>query len=130
VAYDGADILKIQVTRAERSTRVWETLNKKGSATNKYPTVDEAADALRDTIEAKGKNIKDKSQRAEILLALDATETASQVFELVVDSFCRRHGLWARQLGFRGIWVVGPTATLTTRLDNLGPTKVNSGRER
>lgn len=86
----------------------------------KYSTVDDAADALRDAVKAKEMNIEDKSQRAELLLALDATETGSHVFGQVVDSFRRLYGSWARQLGFKGIWVVGPIAKLTIRLDKQG----------
>jgi len=116
-ARDGNEVLEIQVTRAEINEHIWKTLSRDRDVSGGYRTADEAADALRDAIIPKGN--MDKSRRAKLILALDATETASHAFRPVVDSFRRRYGEWARQLCFKGIWVVGPTADLTSRLDSL-----------
>jgi len=114
-AHDGTKILKIQVTRAIQDQELWMRLAKAGERTKQYQTADEAADELRDAIKAKEKI--PPGQRKEITLALDATETPGQVFQLVVKSFQGRHGSWSRRLGFGTIWVVGPIAELTFRLD-------------
>jgi len=108
-------ILEIQVTRAETNQQVWRTLSKEREVQAGPQTADQTADALRESIQAK-ENL-DKSRRAKLILALDATETASHAFRPVIESFRRRHSERARRLGFGGIWVVGPTADLTSRLD-------------
>jgi hypothetical protein len=117
-AYDGPNVLKIQITRSEYDTSFWRNIGTKGTASNVYPSIEDAADALRNVIREKSeKKIVTLSQRSNILLALDATETPSHVLDVVVRSFRERHGQAARSLGFRGIWVVGPFAHLTFRLD-------------
>jgi hypothetical protein len=114
-ARDGDEILAIQVTRAEIEGKVWKRLAQTGETSAKL-FAEEAADSLHDAIDKKAKRTP-PAQRAEILLALDATETVSHTFEPVLRSFGERYGSWARSLNFRGIWIVGPNVSLTSRLD-------------
>lgn len=116
IAVDGATRLLVQVTRAERKPTLWARLAAAGHVKGKN-SVEEAADALRSSISHKAKRTT-QAQRAELLLALDATETAGLALDSVVATFRCRHGPWAVGLGYRAIWLVGPTCRLTSRLDN------------
>lgn len=117
-ARDGEEVLKIQVTRPVRD--VWEPLKHAGLATKDYPSAQQIAAELQLAIQDKVDRLKNQLQPSQlkgITLALNATMTPSSAFGSVVESFRRRHGTWARGVGFKDIWVVGPTADLTFRLD-------------
>jgi hypothetical protein len=114
-ADDGANRLRIQVTRAEGSRGFWARLANKGRIKGNVP-VDALADVLRKSIERKAMKTAEQ-QRPGVLLALDATETAGLVLDGVVAMFQRKHGAWAAGLGFQSIWLVGPNTRLTSRLD-------------
>jgi hypothetical protein len=49
---------------------------------------------------------------------LDATETPDLAFTQIVNSFRAYHGMWAKELGFKSIWIVGPVEDLVHRLDS------------
>jgi hypothetical protein len=51
------------------------------------------------------------------VLALDALRSPGHVMPQVVHDFRTRHSDWAQCLGYSEIWLVGPTAALTYRLD-------------
>jgi hypothetical protein len=119
IACDGSKFLKIQVTRAERDQKLWKELNTLNEV-SKSTTCEELANALKAAIQAKANKIS-SHQRKELILALDATDLPSHAFQPVIDSFRNRHGNWAVGLGFKGIWVVGPNVTLTSRLDEQAP---------
>jgi hypothetical protein len=124
-AYDGDRVLNVQITRAHRHPDLWRDLARFHKVTVPPTTADNAADDLLCAITEKASNkIVTPGQRQELVLALDATQTPIHVFQDVVRSFLRRHGSWARGLGFRGIWVIGPTAEITFRLDTKGPEHV------
>jgi hypothetical protein len=76
--------------------------------------VDRAADDLRTAIDHKSRIAA--SQRASLVLALDATKTPGHALHAVTTSFTARHGSWASSLRFRAIWIVGHGVALTTRL--------------
>lgn len=114
-ARDDTEVLAIQVTRAEREGNVWKRLAQTSETSAKL-SAEEAADSLRNAIDKKARKTP-LAQRAEIILALDATETVSHTFEPVLRSFAERHGSWARSLNFRGMWIIGPNVSLTSRLD-------------
>jgi hypothetical protein len=107
--------LCIQITRAETDGRVWKTLAETGTSSAQL-SADSAADALHEAIERKARKTTPED-RLQITLALDATETVSHAFGPVLRSFASRHGNWARELKFNGIWLVGPSVALTSRLD-------------
>jgi len=110
-ASDGEEVLKIQVTRAEPSQRFWQKLSTAGQVAG-CSTVDDSTDILRAAIDRKS-----VSASNDVVLALDATDTPGFAFQAVTDSFRKRHGPWAAHIGFKQIWLVGPTARLTERLD-------------
>ncbi len=111
---DGKTKLKIQVVRAEAGPALRRSVAR-GDTVEGQPSSDEIADSLRAAIEH-------KRTRAfgDIVLALDATETPRFTFAPVTTSFRKRHGVWATQIGFNQIWVVGPIPDLVERLDIQG----------
>jgi hypothetical protein len=120
VARNGAgDRLQVQVTRIERAA--WEVLGRHGQATlGRGP--EELAAAIRAAVESKGDPSPQHrggipaGQRPEILLALDAISSPAYAHEAVVAAFLAGHREWAAGLGFRAVWLVGPTVALTRRL--------------
>jgi hypothetical protein len=116
VAYDGTRKLQIQVTRAERERSLWQRLASKGVAEDVLAVPDAAA-ALRAAIEYKARKAPIR-QRGEIVLVLDATETAGHALDAVVVAFKNEHGVRARALGYKEVWLVGPNPRLTFRLDH------------
>jgi hypothetical protein len=114
-AKDGETTLAIQVTRAEIDGKVWKTLNQVGEV-SAHLSAKDAANSLYTAIQKKALKIPPR-QRPQITLALDATETASHIFGPVLEAFALQHREGARALKFNGIWLVGPTISLTSRLD-------------
>lgn len=113
------DRLQVQVTRIERAA--WEVLGRHGQATLERGPEELAAD-IRAAVESKGvpspqhRRAIPADQRPEILLALDAISSPAYAHEAVVAAFLASHGEWVAGLGFRAVWLVGPTVTLTRRL--------------
>jgi len=99
--------LLIQVTTTERE--VWR---------ERENTHERSAD-IRGVVEAIRAAIEAKVTRAdpEITLALDATDSPRAAFRPVVDAFRAQYGSWAGRVGFKEIWIVGPTAALVNQLD-------------
>jgi hypothetical protein len=100
------------VSQVERA--VWNRLARDRQATLRR-SVPELAVDIRTALESKSK--KDSSaQRSKLLLALDAIRAPGYVHDAVVAAFVSDHGEWAAHLGYRAIWLVGPTADLTRQL--------------
>jgi len=116
-ASDGVNRLDIQVTRSESNREFWAEVNRLGRSNNVYSNRNEVADALRKVIEKKCEKISKVDQRRKLILALDATETISHTLQTVVTAFREKHGVWAQELEFISIWVVGPDSGYTHRLD-------------
>jgi hypothetical protein len=115
VAHDGQRTLNIQVTRAVSKQDIWRQLDRLGSVTD-TTTVQRAADDLICRVQMKAK-IVPPVRRSNLLLALDAMDTSGHSLGVVINDFQKRHGAVARALGFQAIWIVGPLAELTSRLD-------------
>ena len=115
VANNGQQALYIQVTRAVSKQDIWRQLGRLGNATA-TATVQRAADDLFWCVQTKAQKIP-HAQRSNLLLALDAMDTPGHALEVVIQDFQKRYGGAVRALGFQAIWVVGPLAELTRRLD-------------
>jgi len=102
----GEDLL-IQVTTTERE--VWQ---RREDVHERSADISAVVEAIRSAIQAK-KTRADKK----IVLALDATDSPRASFHPVVDEFRAQYGDWALHVGFREIWIVGPSAALVNRLD-------------
>lgn len=107
---DAGAVLRVQVTRVERVA--WGTLAQHGQATLQR-SIDVRVADIRAAVESK---LYPDAQRRKLLLALDAIRSPGYVEDPVVAAFLAAHGAWAAGLGYRAIWLVGPTAELTHRL--------------
>jgi len=109
---DGASSLYCQVVRPPcEKTSLWSQIAR-GRTVQTTQDPAEAAEELRKAIEKKSK----LAARDSITLVIDSIETPALALKDVLREFRRSCGDWARSLGFEGIWVVGPTSDLTTRL--------------
>lgn len=111
-ATDGGDRLLIQVTRVAPPT-IWQRLARVGTVKTSGP-VKSAAEELYMAV--KRKTGIPPQQRAAIVLALDVMRTPGHATTEVITEFQQSYGAWAAGLGFKDIWVVGPTLRLTARL--------------
>jgi len=114
-AADGDRLLRMQVTKAEGETSLWNALDHDGQIQARYSGA-EIEDALREAVRKKAARTS-AAQRAAMILVLDATEFVSHSFPPGVRSFREHYGTWAASLGYQAIWLVGPNPTLTSRLD-------------
>jgi hypothetical protein len=113
---EAGDVLKMQVTRAEiERSSLWREIGHGNTVSAQRPVTD-AVEYLREAVFEKSK--LPLQQKKELLLVLDAIETPDLAFTQTVESFRMIYGAWAKGLGFRGIWVVGPTEDLVHRLDD------------
>ncbi len=111
----GTKKLLVQVSRAVHDEKLWETLGATGQVERLAAAAD-LASHLKSAIEAKARKMP-PGPRKEIVLALDATRLPALAFHASRDEFRQQFGRWATRVGFREIWVVGPNASLTWRLD-------------
>jgi hypothetical protein len=109
---DAGAELRVQVTQVERVA--WGTLAQAGQATSQRSAEDLVADIWA-AVQSKAKR-HSPVQRSKLLLALDAIRSPGHVHEPVPTRFLSDHGPSAARLGYRAIWLVGPTAALTRRL--------------
>lgn len=112
---ESGDVLKMQVRRADSEESLWREIEQ-GNTVRDQRSVTDTVQNLRDAIKAKSDKLP-LQQKKELLLVLDATETPDHALSQTVELFCARHGAWATGLGFKGIWVVGPTEDFVHRLD-------------
>jgi len=115
VASDGQQDLYIQVTHAVSNQDTWRQLGQSGSVATSI-TIEHAADDLLACARAKARGVP-RDQLSGIVLALDASDTASHSLKSVVADFRKRHASTVRALGFKAVWVVGPLEHQTSRLD-------------
>lgn len=101
-------ILPMQVTRAERG--LWRTLARVGRVDSVVP-IDVLADALWVAIDAK-RHTADPN----VALVLDAVNTPQFALDSVLPRFRGRYGETCRQVGYREVWLAGPTSEKTFRL--------------
>jgi hypothetical protein len=104
-------MLRVQVTTPERAA--WKTLAMQPDLARSEPDVEGAVEAIRNAIAKK----ELFAGIEKINLALDATDSSRYAFKGVVDVFLARHAAWASGIGYRAIWMVGPTTGLVHRLD-------------
>jgi hypothetical protein len=109
---DLANLLEVQVTRVER--QAWSDLAQRG-ASHAARSETELAQDIATAIEGKSKRYS-ASQRARLVLALDARRSPGHVHRSVVDRFLEAHADIATTSGYRAIWLVGPTSDLTYQL--------------
>ena len=105
----------VQVVRAVATQSLWRALAQTGEG-RVAQLIEEHAAELAAAIQHKA-TAHSSVQRAEFVLALDATRLPGHSLDAVVKSFRDSRATWASSIGFRAIWLVGPSARLTWRLD-------------
>lgn len=107
-------VTKARYAEQKRGSR-WAVLNRDKHVPINEPTAHAVA-ALQRAIERQSDDIK-ASHRAGLLLALDSCQCPEMLLPRVVDAFVTHHGVWAANLGYQAIWLVGPVVSRTYRLD-------------
>jgi len=97
----------IQVVRALSDPTFWRELAKTGSVGPLRLTVAISVAALKAAIEHK--RTIPRQQRTGLILLLDAYRVPAVSLAVVAKEFVRSYGQWADTLGFRAIFVVGPS---------------------
>lgn len=103
-----------QVVRALSDREFWQALDWQGEIGTVRMSVSTATMALRTAIEHK--TTIPPRQRGKLILLLDAYRVPAVSLAIVAKEFVRHYGHWAEQLGFRAIYVVGPSPTFLQRL--------------
>ena len=114
VSTSGDERLFIQVTRAIRDETIWQGLARSGSIARSAKDEDLADELFR---AVSHKETIPPVDRTNITVALDAYLSSGTTLPSVVAVFRSKYGESIRSLGFRSVWVVGPTTAHTTRLD-------------
>ena len=107
--------LLMQVVRASNNGRLWEAVNREGSATVNYESVAVALEMI-EAIRKKSRKYP-AAQKRKMTLSLDAARTPSHTFQRVLDVFRTQHLEECQQAGFSQVWAVGPRDELVVRLD-------------
>lgn len=110
------DPLCIQVVKAIESRDLWKAMALSGQFTISDTATEDICDQMAEAIRKKIRKIPLK-QRRQLVLALDASRLPGLTFDSVVGGFRQRHGTLLNTSGFVAIWIVGPTESLTKRLD-------------
>jgi len=108
------ETLKIQVVRALTDPGFWKSLGHSGNATLTL-SLSECTDILRKAIEFKAEKIP-SDIREDLALVLDANDIPGLALDPVAQEFVARYASWARDQGFRGVWVVGPWKEMVNKL--------------
>jgi len=114
VSTSGAESLFIQVTRSIGDESMWQGLAQSGSIARSAKEEDLADELFR---AISHKETIPPVDRTNITVALDAYLSSGTTLPSVVAVFRSKYGESIRSLGFRSVWVVGPTTAHTTRLD-------------
>jgi hypothetical protein len=108
----------VQVVRAMTDPQFWRTLFADKEITAFKLSYSEAAFAIRQAIFHKTRPVAiPLYHRHTLFLLLDAFRLPALAFGPVIAAFRETHGAWAKDLGFRSIYVVGPDARFVQRLD-------------
>jgi hypothetical protein len=110
--------LEIQVVRADVSPEAWRSFSAGQTHAPPPSQIAGLANTLKGAVEHKtGPGALAPSSRNRLVLALNARSLPRLAFDDVVIEFRSRFGNWCRGLGFTAVWLVGPTQTMTHRLD-------------
>ena len=102
-AAEAGKVLSMQVVRAVVDQEFWKRLNAKGRFAGDNVPQEQLAAHLKAAIRLKASDRKiPMVQRAELVLALDATRLPGLALDAVVTEFRLRHSQWASSLRFQG----------------------------
>jgi hypothetical protein len=111
--------LHIQVVKAIVDGKWWRALSI--SQTNaKSAHAEELATIILQAVQKKVDRTS-LGQRSNLVLAIDANRLAGMTFDSVINCAREKHGTYLAALGFRSIWIVGPSVSRTHQLDVEAP---------
>lgn len=113
---DAPDTIRIQPLDPILEWKVWNTLSHRRMV-RKYFWADAVSDSMRRRVTNTVYGLCDDLPACTILV-FDAGPLEDRSLPHVMKSFKKRHGPWARQIGFRGIWLIGSTPDDSCRLDS------------
>lgn len=111
--------LRMQAVRAVSETNVWKTLGRSGRIEFESTMLDQISALMKNSISLKAARIR-PIDRTGLVLLLNALDTPIVCFDDPISSFLRGYGTWATDLGFLGIWVVGPWPSMVKSLTCAG----------
>ena len=111
---DEKDVLLIQVVRASSGKDLWYTLANAGRS-EMTGTPEELAGEIFRAVKKKSDRTQ-PTRRPKLVLAMDASRLAGFNQESVVKTVMQDYGLDLSLMGFRAIWLVGPTVSRTFQL--------------
>jgi hypothetical protein len=107
--------LQMQVVRASNNGKMWQQINRAGSATIIYDAAAVAGELI-DAVRKKAVNYPTAQKRG-LTLVLDSARTPSHTFQQVQDAFRAQYLEECQKAGFAQVWAVGPHDDLVIRLD-------------
>ncbi len=113
--FNGKLRLDIQVVRAISSPELWKELNTLGSV-SEVINLNNLTAELRKSLLLKEKKIP-PSSRNELVLALDGNRMPSIALTFIKNHVISNLSHFARSLGYKQVWIIGPTPDLSYRLD-------------
>jgi hypothetical protein len=105
-------VLRVQVSRVDRPTA--KTMAR-GDAVARRRSVGQRVTDIRRAMDAQARRHPATASN-ELLLALDAVRSPEHVEPAVVQAFLAAHHSSIAELGYRAIWLVGPTGDMSHRL--------------
>ena len=115
-AEDASGTILIQPLDAILEWKVWNTLSQRRMI-RKYFWADAASDCVRRRVANRVYGLSN-DMPACTMLVFDTEPLDDRALPHIMKSFKKRHGPWARAIGFRGIWLVGSTPDTSCRLDS------------
>lgn len=96
--------------------KMWNTLSQRRMI-RKYFWADAISDSVCRRVTNMVYGLSDGMPACTILV-FDAGPLDDRALSRIMKSFKKRHGPWARRIGFRGIWLVGSSPDHSCRLDS------------
>lgn len=106
---DSGDVLRVHVTRVDRPAA--KTLER-GDPVIRRRSVGQRVTDIRVAVDSSARQ-HTASQRGELCLALDTLRSPGHVDGKVVEAFLAAHQTYVAGLGYRAIWLVGPTGEMS-----------------
>jgi hypothetical protein len=109
---EDGNVLRVQVTRVDRAAA--KTLAR-GDPVNRRRSVGQQVTDIRAAVDSNARR-HTSIECGELLLALDAIRSPGHVDGAVVDAFLTAHQTYVAGLGYRAVWLVGPTGEMSRQV--------------
>ncbi len=106
---------EVQVVRAIADCKLYQQLAAGNEVIDVNRNPEDVAQWLFDAVTKKAE--LPEKVRSGLILALDAQRTSVCALYLVIETYRRHFGAQTRSPNFEQVWIVGPTVSMTHRLD-------------